>query len=97
MSNQNDIRELRSLLFDALRGLKNGTVTIQSAEAMSQVGQVIINSAKMEVEYLRATDNQTHALSFVDVYEDPQKIAAIEHREVGLPPGIKGITRHRLR
>ncbi len=49
----NDVTELRSHLFDALRGLKDKTMDIDHAKAIADVSQTIINSAKVEVDYLR--------------------------------------------
>lgn len=49
----NDITELRSHLFDTLRGLKEGTVDVEKAKAMSQLADTIIDTAKVEVDYMR--------------------------------------------
>lgn len=89
----NTIKELREHLFDALRGLKDGSMNIETAEAMSTVSQTIINSAKMEVDYMKATGNTSQALTFVDVQEtDP-----VERIVQDLPNGIASIVRHRIK
>jgi hypothetical protein len=89
----NTIKELREHLFDALRGLKDGSIKIETAQAMSDVSQTIINSAKMEVDYLKATGNTSAALTFVDVQEtDP-----VERIMDDLPNGITSIVRHRIK
>ena len=89
----NTIKELREHLFDALRGLKDGSINIEIAEAMSTVSQTIINSAKMEVDYMKATGNTSLALTFVDVQEtDP-----VERIVQDLPNGITSIVRHRIK
>lgn len=49
----NDITELRSLLFDTVRGIKDKTISIEQAKAISEVSQVVINSAR--VEFAKAT------------------------------------------
>lgn len=53
----NDITELRAVLFDALRGLndKENPMDINRAKAIADVGQTVINTAKVEIEYIKAT------------------------------------------
>lgn len=50
----NTIEGLRGDLFATLRGLKNGTIDIERARAITDVGQAIIASAKVEVDYIKA-------------------------------------------
>lgn len=44
-------------MFDAIQALKEGKITVEQARAISDIGQVIISSAKVEVDYIRATDD----------------------------------------
>nr|WP_315249276.1 hypothetical protein [uncultured Duganella sp.] len=81
MSN-NNIDALREHLFGALAGLKDGSVDIEKAKAISGVAQVIINTAKVEVEYAKATG---------------QGGSAFLAPKPDLPPGITGVTQHRIR
>lgn len=78
-----NISDLREAMFDTLAGLKAGTVTVEQAKAISEVGQVIINSAKVEVDYIRANNGG----------ETPFLESA---GNANLPPGVVGVTRHRL-
>ncbi len=75
------IDDLREHLFAALAGLKDGTVDIDKAKAISELSQTIINSAKVEVDYLKAVDGG--GSEFLGVSERP-------------PAGIVGTYRHRL-
>lgn len=54
MSNET-IADLRGHLFAALRGLadKDAPMDIERAKAISEVAQAVINSAKVEVDYMR--------------------------------------------
>jgi hypothetical protein len=79
----NSIEDLRTHLFDALRGLKNNTVDVEKAKAMSDVAQTIINSAKVEVEYIKASGAK--GSGFLDGCAAPT-----------LPAGITGIKQHRI-
>jgi len=78
----NDIDTLRTHLFGALDGLKAGSMDIDKAKAISDVAQVIINTAKVEVEYAKATGQS--GSTFLDKKPD-------------LPPGITGVTQHRIK
>ncbi len=51
----NDITALRAHLFDTLSSLKDkeNPMDIERAKAVSDVAQVIINSAKVEVEHMK--------------------------------------------
>lgn len=55
----NNITELRDVLFEALRDLKSGKIKKEDAKAISEVAQTIINSAKVEVDYSRHTGRRT--------------------------------------
>lgn len=57
METKNDITELRSLLFDTIRGLndKANPLELDRARAINETAQVIINSAKVEVDHAKAT------------------------------------------
>jgi len=81
----NDINALREHLFAALAGLKDGSVSIEKAKAMSDVSQVIINSAKVEVEFAKAAGRKNS-----DFLGAPEP-------KSDLPPGILGITQHRIK
>lgn len=78
----NDIDALRTHLFDALAGLKDGTVAIEKAKAISDVAQTIINTAKVEVDYAKATGHK--GSTFLD-------------KPSQLPAGITGVHQHRIK
>ncbi|WP_430230999.1 hypothetical protein [Nitrosomonas communis] len=52
----NNIEELRGILFEAIRGVKDGTLDLEKAKVIEGLSQTIINSAKVEVDYLRVTE-----------------------------------------
>jgi len=52
---RNKINDLRDHLFEVLERLKDGEIDIETAKAMADVSQVIINSAKVEVDFIRIT------------------------------------------
>jgi hypothetical protein len=83
--NTRTIEDLRARLFDAIDGVRAGTMDVDKARMVSEIAQVIVNTAKVEVEYLRTTGGGES--SFIDT-----AIGA-----GNLPPGITGIRQHRLK
>lgn len=56
---KNKINDLRNHLFEVIEMLKDddqNSMTIEKAKAIVDVSQAIINTAKVEVDYIRATD-----------------------------------------
>lgn len=82
----NDINELRSVLFDTLRDLRAGTIDHDKAKAINSTAQVIINSAKVEVDYVKATGAAV-TNTFIE--------GEAKHEE--LPPGIVSVRQHRIK
>lgn len=58
-NNTNNFKELRSILFDTLRGVKSGKIDEKKAKSISDISQTLINSAKVEVDYYKATGNNS--------------------------------------
>ena len=55
MSNHT-IDDLRRRLFEAIDGVTTGTLDLDRARQISDLAQVVVNTAKVEVDFLRATD-----------------------------------------
>ena len=55
---KNKIEDLRNHLFATLEALQDNEapMEIDRAKAIAEVAQVIVNSAKIEVDFIRATD-----------------------------------------
>lgn len=58
------INDLRSHLFDTLKDLRANNVDLDRAKAICEVAKQITDSAKVEVDYLRATE-QTQGTGFI--------------------------------
>jgi hypothetical protein len=93
----NHISTVRQHLIDQLAALRTASgsdavrLEIDRAKGISDVAQVIVNSAKVEVEYLQKT-NQT-STPFLEASPDAPYITT---QTDGLPSGISSITRHRI-
>jgi hypothetical protein len=63
------IQDLRETLFATLRGLNDGSIDIERAKAVGDISQTIINTGKLEVEFLRQTGRG--GTGFVPQLEEP--------------------------
>jgi hypothetical protein len=95
---QPHINELRQHLLDTLKDLRNRDQPMEPdrARAVAQVASVLVDTAKVEVDYLRVT-GQDRA-GFLEAPPDVDSDAST----AGLPApdqrnGIVTITRHKLR
>lgn len=72
MSN-NKVDDLRAILFDTIRAVKDGSMPLDRAKAVGELTQVVVNSAKVEVEFLRATNGKGKGTGFLgeQVVEPP--------------------------
>ena len=50
---RNKIEHLRDHLFEVIEKLKDGDMEIEKAKAITDVAQTIINSAKVEVDFIK--------------------------------------------
>ena len=81
------IDDLRDHLFAAIQGVRDGSVSIEQARTISELSQVVVNTAKVGVDFVRATDRRESVfLSAPNQVVEPQK----------LPNGIVSIRRHVL-
>jgi hypothetical protein len=89
----NDIDQLRAKLFETMQGIKDGTVDVEKAKLISEIGQVIVNTAKVEIDYIRTT-NRTQSQFFDALPHGP-----VKHPETGevLQDGYTGVRVHRLK
>lgn len=85
MTTTNTIKDLHTQLFETLAGLRAGSITPEQAATISQVAQTIINTAKVEVEFLRVTGQQQGS-GFL-----PSGVTK------ELPGGVVRVTQHRIK
>ncbi|UCV13788.1 hypothetical protein [Quatrionicoccus australiensis] len=60
------IDDLREFLFFALEGLKDGKLDVERAKAMAEIGQAVINSAKVEVDAMRVANASSSKFLLTD-------------------------------
>jgi len=90
----NNVSDLRAHLFATIAALrdKNDPMDIDRAKAISEVATTIINTAKVEVDYIRATGS-TGTLPFLEHKPDEDDQAGTTQEK----PGILGRTVHRIK
>lgn len=97
MSNHNHIDTVRMHLLEQMQALRGADTPeklkaeVERAKAIGELAQVAVNTAKVEVDYLVATE-QTSAPFLEAPPDEPYRASKAE----GLPNGIGAITRHRL-
>ena len=90
------ISQLRQHLLDTLSDLRNREQLMEPdrARAVAQVASVLVDTAKVEVEYLRATGQQKAGF-----LEEPATVTTNALPNSSPPPsnGIVSVSRHMLR
>lgn len=82
------IEDLRTALFDTLQAVKDGSMDLDRARAVNELGKTLIDSAKVEVDFLRVTEGD--ASEFLQ----PER-PALEHKP-GSAAWPGQVTTHRL-
>lgn len=59
------VNDLRNDLFDTLEKLKDGSMEIDKAKAITNVAQTIVNSAKVEVDFIKAVGGIATGSGFI--------------------------------
>ena len=85
MSQDKDITSLREHLFSTLAGVKDGTIDLERARAVNEISKTLVDTARVEVEYLRATGGSESEFLNTAIGTNT------------LPPGITGRQVHKLK
>ena len=81
MNERKNIDDLRAVLFETIEGVKSGKIGVDKAKVIGDLSQVMVNSAKIEVEFAKATG---------------KKGSGFLEKPADLPKGISGVTVHRI-
>ena len=95
----NDITEVRAALFETLAGLrdKDNPMDIDRARAISNVAGTIIDTARIELDFLRATGRlDSPGTGFIPIAHDDDALDS--GADAPAPPnGILSIRKHLIR
>lgn len=83
---RNDIAALRQHLFDAIRAVRAGTLEVDKARIVNELCKSLVDTAKVEVDFIRATDRA-----------DSPFLSGGQAAPPALPSGIVGIRRHMIK
>lgn len=78
------IVDLRERLFATIDAVKEGTLEVERARVVGQLAQVIVHSARVEVDFHKSSGSGTSA--FLEPPSAPEPLL----------PGIVGVRQHRL-
>ncbi len=109
MSNtqQNDIKALRTTLFETLRSLsdKDKPMEVDRAKAICETSQTIINSVKVEIDFAKASGMKINS-EFIPTIEASKEESAgvfipttqrIAEKKLGTSNPEPGVTVHRIK
>lgn len=92
------INELRTELLATLRDLRNRSNPMEPdrARAVAHVASVLVDSARVEVDYLKVTGQDTS--NFIDGLKAPEVVAVISKASGGgiLDRSTAGVVRHSM-
>lgn len=96
MTKKRTVSDLREMLFETLEQLKDpaSAMDVDRAKAVSEVAQVIINTAKAEIDFIKATGSNAVQSDFIQVDHDHKTTNGYVTKSIG----IDGLptTKHRL-
>ena len=61
---RNKIEDLRNHLFETIEMLKEKEIDVNTAKAISEVAQVIVNTAKVEIQFINR-QNSNEEIGFI--------------------------------
>lgn len=86
------IEDLRSVLFETIDAVKNNHMDLDKARTINDLGKTLIDTAKVEVDFLRVTEGQDSKFLGGSV----QPAHPLPQVTDGPRNGITGIVQHRL-
>jgi hypothetical protein len=86
----NNINALRDRLFDLLDGVKSGSVDLETAKTAVQVADRIIDTARVETEFLRVTESPK-GTGFIEPVQAPTALPKVERGIAGVAQTLKAL------
>lgn len=76
---KNKLTDLRNHLFATLEALQDedNPMDLARAKAIAEVAQTVINSAKVEVDFIHAIGGDSRGTGFIQIEEDRPQLKAI--------------------
>lgn len=61
----NTISDLRKHLFDAIQGVRDGTMDTDKAKTVAELSKVVVESAKVEVDFMKVRGDSGPGTGFI--------------------------------
>jgi hypothetical protein len=61
----NTISDLRKHLFDAIQGVRDGSMDIDKAKTVAELSKVVVESAKVEVDFMKVRGDSGNGTGFI--------------------------------
>lgn len=90
MTQQPHISELRRALLDTIRDVRSGSLTPDQARAVSQLGAVAVESARVEVEYRKQSGEVERISGFLDDESAPGRVTSTRRIASGTVRHLNG-------
>ena len=71
---RNKIEDLRNHLFEVIELLKDGEIEIEKAKTIADISQVIVNSAKVEVDFMKVIHGNGSGFIPLDPRQDQKQL-----------------------
>lgn len=86
-SNENNLTELNSILFNTLRGVRNKTVKNKEAHTIAKISSTIINNAKTQLHAYKLTGGRTELASITKSNSDLKELTSVVQKanSINLP------------
>jgi len=86
-----DSNELRNHLSTVLKGIQDGSVSLEKAKAVGDIAQVAINLAKVEVDFVRANGGGKSE------FFESSHVKQVTQTPTGSITQLGNVTRHTMR
>lgn len=72
---KNTLNDLRNHLFEAIEMVRDGEMDIESAKTIAQLGQTILNGAKIELDFVKSVGG--NGTGFIEPVENLKKLREV--------------------
>lgn len=73
---KNKLQDLRDHLFETIERLKDDDITVERAKAIADLGQTLINTAKLELQFAEAMGGEVRT-NFIQQAEERPKLLPV--------------------
>lgn len=78
---KNKLEDLRNHLFEAIEMLKDGELNVENAKAIKGLGDTIVNTAKVELQFINMTKSTKIKSNFIEINVEPKQLAGVDELE----------------